>query len=83
MELGDILGWLVIGLLAGWLAGQITRGKGFGCIVNILIGIVGAVLGGLLFETATVSGPSGFIGSLATATLGALILLVIAGLARR
>lgn len=83
MEFGDILSWLVIGLLAGWIAGQLTRGKSFGCIVNIVVGVIGAIIGGFVFQTADVSGPPGFIGSLATATLGAIILLAIAGLVRR
>ena len=43
------LAWIFIGLLAGWLAGHLTRGRGFGCVVNVILGLIGAVLGGWLF----------------------------------
>ena len=44
-----LIGWIVIGLIAGWLAGKIARGAGFGCITDIILGLVGSVLGGWLF----------------------------------
>lgn len=43
------LSWVFIGLLAGWIAGHITRGRGFGCIVDIILGLIGAVIGGWIF----------------------------------
>lgn len=68
--------WIIVGLLAGWLAGKITRGHGFGCIVNILLGLIGAVIGGWIFTRLGVSA-LGFFGSLAAATVGAILLVAI------
>jgi uncharacterized membrane protein YeaQ/YmgE (transglycosylase-associated protein family) len=68
--------WIIVGLLAGWLAGKITRGQGFGCIVNILLGLVGAVIGGWIFTRLGVTA-LGFLGSLAAATVGAILLVAI------
>jgi uncharacterized membrane protein YeaQ/YmgE (transglycosylase-associated protein family) len=73
--------WIIIGLLAGWLAGHLTRGRGFGCLVNIILGLVGAIVGGWLFTklgVATVT--MGFWGSVAAATVGAVLLVAIARL---
>jgi uncharacterized membrane protein YeaQ/YmgE (transglycosylase-associated protein family) len=71
------LGWIVIGLLAGWIAGQLTRGRGFGCVVNVLLGLVGAVIGGWIFTRLGVVA-WGFVGSLAAATVGAVLLVAVA-----
>ncbi|SDK81134.1 Uncharacterized membrane protein YeaQ/YmgE, transglycosylase-associated protein family [Modicisalibacter muralis] len=71
--MGFIL-WLIIGGLAGWIAGNIMRGGGFGILGNIAVGIVGALIGGFLFSLLGLSS-SGFIGSLVTATIGAVVLL--------
>ena len=68
-----LIGFLVVGLAAGWLAGQIMKGKGFGLLGNIIVGVIGAVLGGLLFGLLGLSA-SGTIGSLVTATVGAVVL---------
>jgi uncharacterized membrane protein YeaQ/YmgE (transglycosylase-associated protein family) len=72
----SLLGWLVIGLIAGWLAGKIARGRGFGCITDIVLGLIGSVLGGWLFLKLGILG-GGFIYSLAAATAGAVILVAI------
>lgn len=69
--------WLVVGLVAGWLAGQISRGRGFGCITDIILGIVGSFIGGWIFIKLGILG-GGFWYSLAAATLGAIILVAIA-----
>lgn len=74
-----LLGWILIGLIAGWLAGQIYRGRGFGCITDIILGLVGAVLGGWIFVKLGIFG-GGFLYSLAAATVGAVILVAIAHL---
>jgi uncharacterized membrane protein YeaQ/YmgE (transglycosylase-associated protein family) len=74
-----VIGWLIVGLIAGWLAGKVSRGRGFGCIANILLGLVGAVLGGWIFSQLAIP-HFGFIYSLAAATLGAVILVAIARL---
>jgi uncharacterized membrane protein YeaQ/YmgE (transglycosylase-associated protein family) len=75
----SLLGWLLIGLIAGWLAGKISRGQGFGCITDIVLGLVGAVLGGWIFTKLGILG-GGFIFSLAAATVGAVIIVAIAHL---
>ncbi|MHB8646309.1 MAG: GlsB/YeaQ/YmgE family stress response membrane protein [Thermomicrobiales bacterium] len=80
---GGILAWIVVGLLAGWLAGLITRAEGFGCFGNIVIGLLGAAIGGLLFSLFGVTDRAGFWGSVAVATLGAIVLLAIARVAGR
>jgi uncharacterized membrane protein YeaQ/YmgE (transglycosylase-associated protein family) len=72
----SLVGWLVIGLIAGWLAGKIARGRGFGCITDIVLGLIGSVLGGWLFLKLGILG-GGFIYSLAAATVGAIILVAI------
>jgi uncharacterized membrane protein YeaQ/YmgE (transglycosylase-associated protein family) len=76
---GDVIAWLIIGLLAGWIAGVISRGRGFGCIADVVLGLIGAVLGGWIFlRLGIVHG--GFLYSLAAATVGAVILVAIARL---
>jgi uncharacterized membrane protein YeaQ/YmgE (transglycosylase-associated protein family) len=80
---GGLISWLIVGLLAGWIAGIVTRGGGFGCITNIVIGVIGAFIGGLILEILNINGTAGFLESLAIATLGSVILLAIANLARR
>jgi uncharacterized membrane protein YeaQ/YmgE (transglycosylase-associated protein family) len=70
----NFLWFLIIGSLAGWLAGQLMKGSGFGLLGNLIVGIVGGVLGGMLFGLLGIGG-SGLIGSLVTATVGAVVLL--------
>jgi uncharacterized membrane protein YeaQ/YmgE (transglycosylase-associated protein family) len=68
--------WFVlIGLAAGWLAGQLMRGGGFGLVGDIVVGVIGALLGGFLFSTFGVSTGGGLLGSLIVATIGAVVLL--------
>ncbi len=69
-----LLWFLIIGIVAGWLAGKITRGHGFGLVGDLAVGILGALVGGFLFRLIGVVS-FGLIGSLATATLGAVVLL--------
>ncbi len=71
-----LLYFLVIGVIAGWLAGQLTRGRGFGLLGDIVVGIIGAMVGGFLFGLVGLASYS-FIGSLVTATVGAIILLYV------
>lgn len=73
----DFLYFLLLGALAGWLAGKLTKGSGFGFIANMIIGVIGAILGGFLFSLLGLES-NGFIGSLVTAVVGALVLLFIA-----
>jgi uncharacterized membrane protein YeaQ/YmgE (transglycosylase-associated protein family) len=70
------IAWIIIGLLAGWLAGVISRGRGFGCIANVILGLVGAVVGGWIFSRLHIE-TWGFIGSLAAAVVGAVLLVSI------
>ena len=65
---------LLIGLCAGWLAGQITKGGSFGIVNNLIVGVIGAVLGGVLFRLIGLHA-YGLVGQLVIATVGALVLL--------
>lgn len=76
------LWWIIIGAVAGWLAGTLMRGGGFGFIVNVLVGIAGAVIGGWVFGLLGIA-TGGIIGSLITALVGAIVLLWIISLFRR
>ena len=78
----EILWFLIIGLIAGWAAGEIVRGHGFGIVGNIVVGIIGALLGGYLFQMLNI-GTYGLLGSLLTATVGAVLLLLIINSIRR
>jgi uncharacterized membrane protein YeaQ/YmgE (transglycosylase-associated protein family) len=75
-----LLGWLVIGLIAGWLAGKLARGRGFGCIGDIVLGLIGSVIGGWIFTKLGIVHTNTFLFSLAAATVGAVILVSIAHL---
>ena len=75
----SVIGWLIVGLIAGWLAGKVSRGRGFGCIANIILGLIGAILGGWIFTKLGIFG-GGLIYSIAAATLGAVVLVTIARL---
>jgi uncharacterized membrane protein YeaQ/YmgE (transglycosylase-associated protein family) len=79
VETHSIVWWLLIGLIAGWLAGTVARGRGFGCVVDIILGLIGAVIGGWIFQRLGI-GVFGFWGSLAAATVGAIVLVAIARL---
>jgi uncharacterized membrane protein YeaQ/YmgE (transglycosylase-associated protein family) len=72
----NFLWFLLIGALAGWIAGNLMRGKGFGVLGNIIVGIVGALLGGFLFGLLGLAA-YGLIGSLVTATVGAIVLIAL------
>ncbi|MFN2366131.1 MAG: GlsB/YeaQ/YmgE family stress response membrane protein [Desulfurivibrionaceae bacterium] len=74
MEIENLLIFLAIGAVAGWLAGLITKGQGFGIIGNMVVGIIGALLGGFLFSWLGITA-GGLIGSLVMATVGAVVLL--------
>jgi uncharacterized membrane protein YeaQ/YmgE (transglycosylase-associated protein family) len=78
IETRSLLGWLILGLIAGWLAGKISRGRGFGCITDIVLGLIGGVLGGWIFmKLGIVSRADSFLYILAAATLGAVIIVAI------
>jgi uncharacterized membrane protein YeaQ/YmgE (transglycosylase-associated protein family) len=68
--------WMIlIGMTAGWFAGQFMTGKGFGVVGDIITGMLGALIGGLVFQKAGLLSGGGLIGSLIVATIGAIIFL--------
>jgi uncharacterized membrane protein YeaQ/YmgE (transglycosylase-associated protein family) len=79
----SILAALLIGAIAGWLAGLIVRGAGFGLLGNIVIGIIGALVAGWLLPKLNVTLATGTLGSILDATVGAVIVLVVLSLIRR
>ncbi len=78
----SFLWFIIIGILAGFVAGKLMRGGGFGLIVNLIVGIIGGVLGGWVFGLFGIT-TSSIIGSLITSVVGAVILLWILGLISR
>jgi uncharacterized membrane protein YeaQ/YmgE (transglycosylase-associated protein family) len=73
---GGIIAWLVVGLIAGWAAGKVSRGHGFGLIGDLVVGLIGALVGGLV-AGFFIQGSVGFFGSLLIAFLGAVVLLAL------
>jgi len=78
-----MLGAIIIGILAGWLAGKLMRGSGYGILGDLVLGLVGGVVGGWLFRELNIRGPNGAIGALVVATTGAVVLVFIAHTIRR
>jgi uncharacterized membrane protein YeaQ/YmgE (transglycosylase-associated protein family) len=83
MSIEALLIWLVVGAVAGWLAGLIVKGYGFGLIGNIIVGIIGAVIAGWLLPKLGISLGGTIVRDIIAAVIGAVILLVIIGLIRR
>jgi uncharacterized membrane protein YeaQ/YmgE (transglycosylase-associated protein family) len=83
MDAQGIIVWLIIGAIAGWLAGTLLRGGGFGLIGDIIVGIIGAVLGGWLAGVLGLHLASGLISAIITATVGAIILILIVRVIKR
>ena len=77
LEPGGLLAWLIVGLVAGWLAGMFMRGGGYGIIGDVVVGILGAVLGGLLFGLLRPGTAVGLLGSIVVAFVGAVILIAL------
>ncbi len=77
------IGYIIIGGIAGWIAGKIVKGGGSGILMNIVIGIVGALIGGFLLSFFVDTAAGGFWFTLFTAILGSVILLWVVGMARR
>jgi uncharacterized membrane protein YeaQ/YmgE (transglycosylase-associated protein family) len=82
MESTGLIAFLLIGAIAGWLAGTLMKGGGFGLFGNIVVGIIGSVIGGYVFSLLGISA-GGMIGSIVTATAGAAILLYFVGLIKK
>jgi uncharacterized membrane protein YeaQ/YmgE (transglycosylase-associated protein family) len=83
LTMNSLIWFLIIGAIAGWLAGLVMKGRGFGLLGDIVVGIIGAFLGGWLFGRLGVSFGGGLAGSLIVAFLGAVILLFLVRLIRR
>lgn len=79
----NILWFIIIGIVAGWLAGVIMKGGGFGILGDLIVGVIGAILGGWLFGQFGVHLGYGLLGELVVATVGAIVLLAILRLIRR
>lgn len=79
LDPGNCVAWAVAGLLAGWIAGHLVRGRGFGCLGDILLGLIGAAIGGFLVDRLPlgISGTQGFWGTLVVAFIGAFLLVLI------
>jgi uncharacterized membrane protein YeaQ/YmgE (transglycosylase-associated protein family) len=69
---GGLLGWIVVGLVAGWLTGRLMSGRGYGCFGNLVLGLIGAIVGGFL-TSFFLRGAAGLLGSIIIATLGAIL----------
>lgn len=78
MSITGLITFLIIGAIAGWLAGILMKGGGFGLLRNIIVGVLGALLGGFVFGLIGIASV-GFVGSIVTATAGAVLLLFILG----
>jgi len=77
------IAWIIVGLIAGWLAGMLMKGSGYGLIGDLILGLIGAIVGGWLFSIILPSAePSGLIGSIIVATIGAVVLVAIVRLVR-
>lgn len=83
MNTEELLWILLIGLIAGYVAGVLVRGGGFGIIVNIVVGIIGAFVGGWIFSSLGITIGSGIFGSLIVATIGAVAFVAVLSLFRR
>ena len=79
----NLLWFLIVGLIAGWLAGLLVKGGGFGLVGDLVVGVIGAFVGGFLFSSLGVSAGGGLIGSIIVATIGAVVLLFIVRLIKR
>ena len=79
----EFIWFILIGLVAGWLAGQLVKGGGFGVIGDIVVGVLGALLGGFLFSSFGVSLGGGLLGAIVVATIGAILLIFILRLVKR
>lgn len=78
-----LLAWILVGLIAGWLAGQVMRGGGYGVVVDIVLGMLGGIVGGWIFGALGIARGSGMVGSIVVAFVGAVVLVAITRLIKR
>ena len=83
MAVDSLLMFLIIGAIAGWLAGKFMKGSGFGVVGNIVVGIIGAVIGGWVFGIVGLPATTGLLGSIVVSTVGACILLFLVNLVKK
>jgi uncharacterized membrane protein YeaQ/YmgE (transglycosylase-associated protein family) len=83
MDAQAIIIWLIVGAIAGWLAGMVVKGGGFGLIGDIIVGIIGAVIAGWLLPRLGIVIGTGFVAAIIDAFIGAVILLIILRLIKR
>jgi uncharacterized membrane protein YeaQ/YmgE (transglycosylase-associated protein family) len=79
----SVIAWLIVGAIAGWIAGKVVRGGGFGLLGNIVVGIIGAVVAGWLLPQLGITLGFGIVRAIINAAIGAIIVLVIISLVRR
>jgi len=79
----EFIWFILVGLVAGWLAGQLMKGGGFGVIGDIVVGVLGALLGGFLFSSLGMSLGGGLLGAIIVATIGAVLLIFVLRLIKR
>ena len=79
----EFIWFIIVGLIAGWLAGVIMKGGGYGVVGDIVVGIVGALIGGWLFSTMGVSTGGGLLGAIIVALVGAILLIFLLRLIKR
>ena len=77
LDPGGLIAWLVVGLVAGWLAGQFMKGSGYGLIGDIIMGVIGAFVGGLLFSFLLPGSSVGLIGGIVVAFIGGVVLIAL------
>jgi uncharacterized membrane protein YeaQ/YmgE (transglycosylase-associated protein family) len=77
LDPGGLIAWLVVGIVAGWLAGQLMKGGGYGLIGDLLMGVIGAFVGGFVANLLGLTGSMGIIGSIVVAFIGACIFIAI------
>lgn len=83
MGIESIIVWLIVGAIAGWLAGLVVRGGGFGLLGNIVVGIIGAVVAGWLLPRLGINLGTGIVSAIINSAIGGIIILVILSLIRR
>lgn len=83
MSIETLLVWLFVGAVAGWLAGVVVKGYGYGLVGNIVVGIFGSIIGGWLFGALGLGMSMGIVGSIIGATIGAIVLLLVIRFIRR
>ena len=81
--MNGLLYWLVVGLIAGWLAGVVMKGGGYGVVADIILGILGGLLGGWIFSNLGVGAGGGLIGGIVVAFIGAVVLVAITRVLKR